>query len=220
MSYTEQKRGLKREREEERRKREREKRERETEIAALLDRVMLLAKDQALVCPGDKLSEVDDALPGNGTHVFEGFIVSSLLGRLKYAYASLSAGPIQQQNEGETKAATTSTSKPTLSVTIEGRGIEGGEASAPPIPLALAIGDEVLAKVRSLNPRYASATIVCKETIPLVKEFSGIIRVQDVRSSEIDKVRTSLDHHRKPSSSTLSFSPSTLVLSPSHFSKA
>ena len=91
---------------------------------------MLLAKDQALVCPGDKLSEVDDALPGNGTHVFEGFIVSSLLGRLKYAYASLSAGPIQQQNEGETKAATTSTSKPTLSVTIEGRGIEGGEASA------------------------------------------------------------------------------------------
>ena len=203
-----------------REKREKRERERETEIAALLDRVMLLAKDQALVCPGDKLSEVDDALPGNGTHVFEGFIVSSLLGRLKYAYASLSAGPIQQQNEGETKAATTSTSKPTLSVTIEGRGIEGGEASAPPIPLALAIGDEVLAKVRSLNPRYASATIVCKETIPLVKEFSGIIRVQDVRSSEIDKVRTSLDHHRKPSSSTLSFSPSTLVLSPSHFSKA
>lgn len=39
-----------------------------------------------------------------------------------------------------------------------------------------------------MNPRFASAHILCLGTKPLKETFTGIIRVQDVRATEIDKV--------------------------------
>jgi exosome complex component CSL4 len=142
--------------------------------------MQLLAKDQAYVCPGDRLGEVGQANAGTGTYVWQDkFILAGNLGRLEISYPSLTAS----QGQG----------KPTLNIVIvESHGANGssmaGGKQQQARGLALEIGDEVLAKVKRLNPRYASVDIMCKGTSPLVREFSGIIRVQDVRASEIDKV--------------------------------
>jgi len=71
-----------------------------------------------------------------------------------------------------------------VSIRAEGSKPGQGEESVG----ALSIGDEVLCRVKRLNPRYASCDISCKGNSPLIKEFLGIIRVQDVRATEIDKV--------------------------------
>ena len=156
-------------------------------------REMLLAKDQAYVCPGDRLGEVEQANAGTGTYVWQDkFILAGSLGRLQVIYPSLAESKTKSDSQG----------KPTLTIMIEdSKGQSGshqpGDGSGSVASgkkqqtrgLALEIGDEVLAKVKRLNPRYASVDIICKGTSPLVREFSGIIRVQDVRASEIDKVR-------------------------------
>ena len=73
---------------------------------------------------------------------------------------------------------------PVASVRVGSRS----EGPAADVVSAIAIGDEVLCRVRRLNPRYATCDVLCRGTKPLLKNFSGLIRVQDVRATEIDKV--------------------------------
>lgn len=40
-----------------------------------------------------------------------------------------------------------------------------------------------------MNPRFASVQILCLGTTPLKETFTGVIRQQDVRATEVDKVR-------------------------------
>ena len=42
-----------------------------------------------------------------------------------------------------------------------------------------------------MNPRVASASLQCVNGQPLSDAFTGVIRQQDVRATEIDKVRHS-----------------------------
>eukprot|EP00026_Physarum_polycephalum_P018095 Phypoly_transcript_19555.p1 GENE.Phypoly_transcript_19555~~Phypoly_transcript_19555.p1 ORF type:complete len:217 (+),score=18.94 Phypoly_transcript_19555:66-653(+) len=51
------------------------------------------------------------------------------------------------------------------------------------------IGSIVTAKVLRINPRLASVSILCVGTKALKDPFQGIIRVQDIRATEIDKVQ-------------------------------
>eukprot|EP01139_Manchomonas_bermudensis_P009818 Amastigsp_a339602_165.p1 type:complete len:212 gc:universal Amastigsp_a339602_165:39-674(+) len=51
------------------------------------------------------------------------------------------------------------------------------------------IGSVVMAKVMKVNPRLAAVEILVVDGQPLVEPFHGIIRVQDVRRTEIDKVK-------------------------------
>ncbi|KAK9819863.1 hypothetical protein WJX72_003436 [[Myrmecia] bisecta] len=55
-------------------------------------------------------------------------------------------------------------------------------------PLVPKPGAAVTAKVTKVNPRLASAEILCIGTKPVDQPFNGIIRVQDVRATEVDKV--------------------------------
>ena len=130
----------------------------------------MLCREGAYVVPGDKCGPVSECCAGVGTYVFKDFVVSHALGRVKVSHSL-------------------SEKLPTLSVEAnDAAGAAVSTESASGRELALAIGDEVLCKVKRLNPRFASVDIVCKGTSPLVKEFAGIVRVQDVRASEIDKV--------------------------------
>lgn len=56
---------------------------------------------------------------------------------------------------------------------------------APHVP---AVGDVVLSRVTRINRRMCTTEIVQVGEHALVVPFQGVIRVQDVRSSEIDKV--------------------------------
>eukprot|EP00005_Dracoamoeba_jomungandri_P010098 CAMPEP_0174267734 /NCGR_PEP_ID=MMETSP0439-20130205/34748_1 /TAXON_ID=0 /ORGANISM="Stereomyxa ramosa, Strain Chinc5" /LENGTH=185 /DNA_ID=CAMNT_0015355413 /DNA_START=23 /DNA_END=580 /DNA_ORIENTATION=- len=50
------------------------------------------------------------------------------------------------------------------------------------------IGSVVTAKVIRVNPRFATVDILCVGPKALKEQFSGIIRKQDVRATEVDKV--------------------------------
>eukprot|EP00894_Picocystis_sp_ML_P002299 jgi/Pico_ML_1/52816/g3467.t2 len=69
--------------------------------------------------------------------------------------------------------------------------VEGNEASVRPwnggarVPN---VGDVVTARVRKINRRLASCDVLCVGSAALRERFSGIVRVQDVRATEIDKV--------------------------------
>ena len=49
-------------------------------------------------------------------------------------------------------------------------------------------GSVVAALVTKVNPRFASCRILTIGPTPVKETFSGIIRVQDVRATEVDKV--------------------------------
>lgn len=46
----------------------------------------------------------------------------------------------------------------------------------------------ITGRVTKVNPRFASVAILCVGNTTLKEEFKGIIRLQEVRSAEIDKV--------------------------------
>ncbi|CAI5980020.1 unnamed protein product [Closterium sp. NIES-64] len=50
------------------------------------------------------------------------------------------------------------------------------------------VGATVIAKVARVTPRAAMADIVCVGAHAVTDKFSGIVRQQDVRATEIDKV--------------------------------
>jgi hypothetical protein len=56
-------------------------------------------------------------------------------------------------------------------------------------PVVPNVGDIVTAKVNKINSRLASLDILCVGDSPVQQRYSGIIRVRDVRATEIDKVR-------------------------------
>eukprot|EP00771_Trimastix_marina_P002089 gnl/Trimastix_PCT/3201.p1 GENE.gnl/Trimastix_PCT/3201~~gnl/Trimastix_PCT/3201.p1 ORF type:complete len:192 (+),score=23.51 gnl/Trimastix_PCT/3201:64-639(+) len=49
-------------------------------------------------------------------------------------------------------------------------------------------GDIVMARITKISPRFASVRILCVGNRVLKEEFAGVIRKEDVRATEIDKV--------------------------------
>jgi hypothetical protein len=55
-------------------------------------------------------------------------------------------------------------------------------------PVVPALDDIVTARVVRINARLASLDILCVGTNPVQQRYSGIIRLRDVRATELDKV--------------------------------
>jgi len=113
----------------------------------------------ALVMPGQRLASADDVDAGAGTFVRNGFLHASLIGRA----ALETDGP---------------DSKPVLRV-------------VPPRNANLVIpevGSIVTCRVTSISGRFAKAEILLVESKPSNDSFRGMIRIQDVRSTEKDTV--------------------------------
>lgn len=56
-------------------------------------------------------------------------------------------------------------------------------------PVVPAVGDVVTVRVVRITPRLASVDILCVGSHPVPQRYSGVIRVQDIRATEIDKVQ-------------------------------
>eukprot|EP00878_Enallax_costatus_P006370 GHUV01006680.1.p1 GENE.GHUV01006680.1~~GHUV01006680.1.p1 ORF type:complete len:188 (+),score=30.42 GHUV01006680.1:418-981(+) len=112
----------------------------------------------ALVCVGDRLASSDQYQAGPGTYVRQGFIYASIVGH-------------QQTSNNETDGQAV--------IRVVGR------QAAPVVPEP---GSIVIAKVTKVSPMACNARIVCCSRQALEADFTGVIRQQDVRSHEIDKV--------------------------------
>lgn len=115
----------------------------------------------SVVCPGDPLCSVGEAVAGSGTHVTGEHICASLVGTV------LRVPP----------EAAASDQKDVLHVFRR-----GAQLGTPKI------GDIVTAKVTRINPRLASLDVLCIGDAPLDSTFTGSIRKQDVRATEVDTV--------------------------------
>jgi exosome complex component CSL4 len=133
-------------------------------------------EQQQIVTPGSIIGYTDNHTPGAGTYTRngDGRIYSSLVGIVQ---------TIQKPNVNDTLIVTT----PGTLISDEKR-----------IVVVPEIGDIVTCRVEKINPMMARVEILCVSNTALDPHtsFSGIIRVQDVRATEIDKVQ--MQHSYRP----------------------
>lgn len=113
--------------------------------------------------PGEVLGPVTKWAAGPGTHVAGGNVVASLTGRCQVSEAGAS---------GEDK-----NQLPALAI------VHGRRQPAIPRPGAI-----VTCRVTKVDPRLALADILCVGSRAATQKFSGVVRQEDVRATEIDKV--------------------------------
>ncbi|KPM41566.1 hypothetical protein AK830_g4949 [Neonectria ditissima] len=130
----------------------------------------------SIALPGKVLGPISKFAPGAGTHVFEGNVVSSLMGRVTIVPPSKAPGPAKRLNK---ITAPTTEDLATISVSRHGRKHE----------ILPDVDNIVLARVVRLMPRQAIVVIQQVGETVLQTEWQGVIRVQDVRATEKDKVK-------------------------------
>lgn len=126
--------------------------------------------------PGHILGPASRYAPGPGTHTHQGNVVSSLLGRVHVAAPAKAPGPAKRLNK---ITAAAPEDLPTVSVARHGRRRE----------ILPDVNNVVLARVVRLMPKQAIVVIQQVGDTVLQTEWQGVIRVQDVRATEKDKVK-------------------------------
>ncbi|KOS19401.1 Exosome complex component CSL4 [Escovopsis weberi] len=130
----------------------------------------------SIAVPGQVLGPQSRFAPGPGTHVFEGNVVSSLMGSVTVAAPVKAPGPAKRLNKITAAAAEELV---TVSVVRPGRRRE----------VLPDVNNVVLARVVRLMPKQAIVVIQQVGDTVLQTEWQGVIRVQDVRATEKDKVK-------------------------------
>lgn len=114
------------------------------------------------VIPGERLAPAGSWKAGRGTYLFQGHIFASVVGLKQEVPPADASSPLQ-----------------TIEV-VQLR--DGGQTIQPQI------GDVVVAKVTKVTTRQAQCTIVVVNGRTLQEKFPAVIRQEDVRASEVDKV--------------------------------
>ncbi|KAJ3444062.1 3'-5' exoribonuclease csl4-related [Anaeramoeba flamelloides] len=112
------------------------------------------------VITGQRLGQTSQFESGEGTYLHESYIYSSVCGRL-----------ILKESEDLNK-------KTTLAI----QSLRSKTSIQP------TVGDTVTGRVSRIRLSSAQIEILCIGDLPLKESFSGIIRKQDVRSKNIDRV--------------------------------
>ncbi|OAQ99710.1 hypothetical protein LLEC1_02723 [Akanthomyces lecanii] len=137
---------------------------------------MATAEVPNLAIPGSVLGPLTKYAPGAGTHTFEGNVVASLMGNVTVTPPAKTPGPAKRLNK---ITAPTSEELSTITVARHGRKRE----------ILPDVNNIVLARVVRLMPKQAIVVIQQVADTVLQTEWQGVIRVQDVRATEKDKVK-------------------------------
>jgi exosome complex component CSL4 len=160
-----------------------------------------------IAIPGQDLGAVSKYIPGPGTHIHNFHVYASVLGFIHVTTPPKPAGPSKRLTKITTAAPTP---LPTISVIRSpptggpvseigsGPGPEGketqvagaaqvhGKGKAEVLPEVNSI---VLCRVTRITPRQATVAILVVGETVLDGEWQGLIRVQDVRATEKDRVK-------------------------------
>ncbi|KAG6356176.1 hypothetical protein INS49_015563 [Diaporthe citri] len=155
-----------------------------------------------LAIPGQLLGPASKYKPGPGVHLYESNLYSSLLGAVEISQPT--SQPSSSSNQGPSKRITRITQNlpsragggaaapsalPTISVSRGAGGSVAGGAKKQQREVLPQVGNTVLCRVTRITPRQAVvAILVCGDTV-LGAEWQGVIRVQDVRATEKDRVK-------------------------------
>ena len=135
-----------------------------------------MAETMPSCVPGDRLGHTADYRSGAGTYVRQGHIYASLVGRKTI----MAVGDEASSTSTSTSASAGGRgSLPTLSV------VRPADALLHELP---AVGSVVTGRVMRINARFAQLDIICCADRPFKGSFEGLIRRENVRSTEIDRV--------------------------------
>lgn len=138
----------------------------------------MAASTKSIAIPGQALGLASKYLPGPGTHIHGSTLYSSLLGVVNIKQPAKGPGPPKRLNK---IAPAAPTELPTISVSRS--------SVAEKNEVLPEVNNIVLCRVIRITPRQAVVTIlVCGDTV-LEAEWQGLIRVQDVRATEKDRVK-------------------------------
>jgi len=137
--------------------------------------------EKSPVVPGMPLGLASNAVSGPGTHLFDGQIYASVAGLygppnpstgIKDFHKSLGSQPLPGGilSIGRIQPAATAAAAVTNNV----------------LP---AVDSTVLARITRINPRQATVAILIVDNAVCADSFQGLIRVQDIRATEKDKVK-------------------------------
>ena len=131
-----------------------------------------------IAIPGQLLGPASRYLPGPGTHIHDSKLYSSLLGMIHVSQPAKAPGPVKRLTK---ITSAPPTELPTISVSRS--GVSEKREILPEV------SNIVLCRVIRITPRQAVvAILVCGDTV-LEAEWQGVIRVQDVRATEKDRVK-------------------------------
>jgi exosome complex component CSL4 len=161
-----------------------------------------------IAIPGQDLGPILKYVAGPGTHVFNSHIYASLPGNLFISKPPKPAGPSKRLTK---ITAPETAALPTISVVRPSLAASDGEVAAAQdgvgsnsagiantvakgrinktIEAIPQVNSTVLCKVTRIMPRQATVAILVVGETVLDGEWQGIIRVQDVRATEKDRVR-------------------------------
>ncbi|KAK4241437.1 putative exosome 3 [Achaetomium macrosporum] len=144
-----------------------------------------------LAIPGQLLGPASRYQPGPGTHLHESNLYSSLLGQVHITQPARAPGPVKRLTK--ITPAPAPAELPTISVAPVRASPSGSAATSggdtKKREVLPDVGNVVLCRVIRITPRQAVvAILVCGDTV-LDAEWQGLIRVQDVRATEKDRVK-------------------------------
>lgn len=139
----------------------------------------------SIALPGTLLGPATQYLPGPGTHIHDAQIYASIAGPV--ISSSPRAPPTSKHASKAAPLPLLSISRPTPpSAALSGLlgSSSGGGATTLP-----EVDSIVLGRVTRLGPRFASLEILVVGDVVCREGFAGMIRREDVRATEKDKVR-------------------------------
>jgi exosome complex component CSL4 len=133
-----------------------------------------------IAIPGQHLGPLTKVQPGPGTHVYNSNLFASILGSIQTIAPPKPAGPSKRLNK-----ITNAPAAPLPIVSIVRPGKTESDKSQKQVKTEVIpeVGSIVLCKVTRITPRQANVAIL------VVGEWQGLIRVQDVRATEKDRVK-------------------------------
>ncbi|KAK4104684.1 hypothetical protein N658DRAFT_417961 [Parathielavia hyrcaniae] len=140
-----------------------------------------------LAIPGQLLGPASRYQPGPGTHLHESNLHASLVGQVHITQPARALGPAKRLTK--ITPAPAPAELPTLSVTPATQLASAPSREKKKREVLPEVGNVVLCRVIRITPRQAVvAILVCGDTV-LEAEWQGLIRVQDVRATEKDRVK-------------------------------
>ncbi|CZR57267.1 probable CSL4-core component of the 3`-5` exosome [Phialocephala subalpina] len=146
-----------------------------------------MAQTTSIAVPGQLLGSTTDYLPGPGTHIHNTNLYASILGPVTKSNPPKPVGPQKRPTK-------ITPSAPAILPTLS---IERSLSTTPVIKDGVAkkaeilpeVNSTVLCRVTRISPRQATVAILVVGETVLDGEWQGLIRVQDVRATEKDKVK-------------------------------
>ncbi|KAI0106471.1 hypothetical protein GGR51DRAFT_559891 [Nemania sp. FL0031] len=159
---------------------------------------MAQVQGQTVAIPGQLLGPSNKYRAGPGTHIHDANLYSSLLGTISITQPEKTPGPAKRMhriaalNNAPTtpsSANTSISSLPTISVSPVGGGSSSAAEQQDKREVLPEVGNVVLCRVTRITPREATVAILVVGDAVLAAQWQGVVRVQDVRATEKDRVK-------------------------------